>query len=438
LTTVRRAALVFVGALPIIYIHVRFQPGLTLHTGGTGVDIRLSDLAVIAIVAVAAVVGVRTRFAALRAGWRVWAAAGAFLAFTFVATVYPLAFAHAYPWKTHLVTAAKYSEYALLAPAVALLVRRREDLMILVVSLVGISVVATVVGVLQFCGVPMLDEWPAGARQPSFVGVDDFGALSAATYAIALGCVAVGPRNIFDRRLAWVAGLAGGLGVICSGALAGVLGALLAAAAAAILGRRWRLLDLRRGVVVALMAVAVLGGGIMMRGAALTHFAHFLGVGREAQPGNVESYSQRWVLDYVGLRMFAAHPVLGDGWQSGYDEAAYGPYLADAKKRFPSQPALAFPSPAHPWGIQSAYVEALAELGIVGFALFAVMILTGLGVSVRTLLRGPPGPLAPALIGLLWLLVAGGVWNSLWLIAGIPFDATIWLAFGLAATSQKP
>lgn len=433
----RRAPLVFAGALPVLFIHARYQPTVTLHAGGTHVATRLSDLAVLVIVVVALIVGARTRFASLRAGRAVWATAAAFLAFTFVATFYPLAFAHGYPWKTHLVTAFKYTEYALIAPAVALLVRKRSDLQLLLVALVLVSVAATTVGLLQFFAVPILHPWPAGGRQPSFVGVDDFGALSAVTYAVALGCVAVGPRSVFDRRLAWTAGIAGGLGAVCAGALAGVLGALLAAAAAAIVGRRWRLLDAKRGVVLAVMAVWVLGGGIMMRGAALTHFAHFLGLGHENQPGNVESYSQRWVLDYIGLRMFEGRPILGQGWQSGYDEEAYGPYLAAAKRRFPHQPELAFPSPAHSWGIQNAYVEALAELGIVGFALFAVMILTGLGNAVRKLLRGPPLPLTAALIGLLWLLVAGGVWNSLWLIAGNPFDAIIWLAFGLAATRQE-
>jgi hypothetical protein len=37
------------------------------------------------------------------------------------------------------------------------------------------------------------------------------------------------------------------------------------------------------------------------------------------------------------------------------------------------------------------------------------------------------------LYGLLWICVALGVWNGLWFIAGAPFDALIWLAFGFAA-----
>ena len=37
----------------------------------------------------------------------------------------------------------------------------------------------------------------------------------------------------------------------------------------------------------------------------------------------------------------------------------------------------------------------------------------------------------PSLVGLLWLLVAAGVWNGLGLVAGIPLDALTWLAVGM-------
>src|SRR5207248_9005772 len=104
----------------------------------------------------------------------------------------------------------------------------------------------------------------------------------------------------------------------------------------------------------------------------------FLGPGGgKAQSAHVESYSHRWVLDYVGLKIFQAHPVLGAGWQAGFDPETFGPVLPAAHRRFPHQPAQAFPSPEHPWGIQNAYVEALAELGVVGALLFAAWIASG-------------------------------------------------------------
>ncbi len=49
-------------------------------------------------------------------------------------------------------------------------------------------------------------------------------------------------------------------------------------------------------------------------------------------------------------------------------------YLAAARRRF-NQPAEAFPSPAHRWGVQNAYVQSLADLGILGLVAFLAALL---------------------------------------------------------------
>lgn len=422
---------VFVIALPILFLHASFQPTLTVHVGSTQIQLRLSDLVVLAIGVAAAVAARHHGLGALRHGKAIWLTSGAFLLFIVAASFYPLASDAAYPWRTHFVTAVKYIEYGLIAPAVPLLLRRLRDVLFVVWSLVAVSVAATCVALLQFFGVAIFRAWPSGGRQPAFVGVDDLGMLSAAAFAVALGVVAVGGRSRSDRALAWTAGVAGSLGMVLSGALASVLGALLAAALAGVAAKRLSLLDLRRAGIIGMMAALVFAGSILMRSAALGSFARFAGVGHKNTSGNVESYSHRWVLDYIGVKIFLRHPVLGAGWQAGYDEETYGPVLPAAHRRFPAQPPLAFPSPSHPWGIQSAYVEALAELGLVGAALFVAWIGSGFVAAARTL-RAAVVPSQP-LLGLLWLCVALGVWNGLWFIAGIPFDALIWLAFGFAA-----
>ncbi len=232
--------------------------------------------------------------------------------------------------------------------------------------------------------------------------------------------------------LAWVAGVAGAVGLVVAGALAAVLGTLLAALVAFAVARLFSLVDLRRALLLGGMALVVLVGAMFMRSSALTSFARFAGLGHQENGRGVESYSHRWVLDYVGLKIFLDHPLVGAGWQSGYDEFAYGPMLADAHRRFPSQPAQAFPAPAHPWGIQSAYVEVLAELGVVGGALFVAWIAAGFWTAIATIRRAR-APASQTFLGLLWLCVVLGVWNGLWFIGGIPFDALIWLAFGFAA-----
>ncbi len=60
-------------ALPILFLHVRFQPGFTVTVGSTSVHVVLSDLAVLAVAAVALWVWVRDR-PSLGAGRWVWIA----------------------------------------------------------------------------------------------------------------------------------------------------------------------------------------------------------------------------------------------------------------------------------------------------------------------------------------------------------------------------
>src|SRR5437764_612077 len=85
---------------------------------------------------------------------------------------------HRRAWRTHAVTAVEFGLYALLAPAVPLLVRRRADALLVLGTLVAWTVVASTVGILQWAGWRIVDGWPQGDRQPSFLGPHDFAALS--------------------------------------------------------------------------------------------------------------------------------------------------------------------------------------------------------------------------------------------------------------------
>ena len=182
-------------------------------------------------------------------------------------------------------------------------------------------------------------------------------------------------------------------------------------------------LDTRRAAAVVAVAAVVGAGTVALRSANLESF--FFGRGHNAR--NVESYSQRTLLGYIGLRIFGDHPALGVGWQGSSDEFAYGPYLADAHRRYPDQPELAFPSPAHPYGVQNGYIQALADLGVPGLALLLATLAAGLWLGLRAAARS-----AVALAAVCWLLVAMGVWLGIGLVAGIPLDALVWLALGVA------
>ena len=89
-------------------------------------------------------------------------------------------------------------------------------------------------------------------------------------------------------------------------------------------------------------------------------------------------------------------------------------------------PERAFPSPEHPWGVQNAFIQALADLGVLGLVLWLAVF------AAAVWLGFTGGPIA--LVGAVWLLVAMNIWNGVGFFAGIPLGALTWLGCGLAAT----
>jgi hypothetical protein len=102
--------------------------------------------------------------------------------------------------------------------------------------------------------------------------------------------------------------------------------------------------------------------------------------------------------------------------------------LPAAHAKFPNLSPLAFPTREHEWGVQNAFVQAAADLGVVGIVLwlapFAIALVLAVGAN------APPGAVAAFSV-----LAAMGIWLGQGLVAGIPLDALMWLGFGLAATA---
>lgn len=424
-------------ALPPLFLHVDHQPGTTVHLGSVGVHIALSDVCVLALAAVALGVGLRLGFGPLRAGRTVWIGGAALLAMVAAATLYGRAVHGDYALGTHAVTAAKFAEYALLALAIPLLVRTLAALHAVLAGLTAWSAAATVVALMQFFGAGFADAWPAGRRQPSFVGHHDLAALSGASLALALIAIALGPAWLFGRTLAVTAGVAGGLGLVLSGSSAGAIGAIGAAALVALLVRLRSGISLRRVAALAGVVGAVTGGVLVLRGHDFDQFLRWLGVrpAEQTTSRDVQTYAQRTVLLYIGWRIFLDHPAVGVGWHASSHRSSYAPYLDDAHRRFPDTAEKAFPAPGREYGVQNAYMQALADMGILGFTVLVAFLGTVLAVAGRVALRGPPAVASGAFVALLWLVVAAVVWSAIGLVAGIPVDALIWIAAGLAVAS---
>jgi O-Antigen ligase len=246
--------------------------------------------------------------------------------------------------------------------------------------------------------------------------------------------LALGSASRSERLLAWVAGAAGVVGLALSSAAAGAIGVALAAVAVVALAAARHELSAARVLAVAAVAGTAALGVLLMRNGDVPRAIRAVGIGSKPKPqlgADIESYAHRALLGYIGLRIFADHPVAGVGWQGSEELENYGPYLADAHRRYPNEPAVAFPSPQHAWGVQNGYLQTLTDLGVIGFALLVALLVGAVVLGARAALRAPPGRVVPVCAGLLWLLVAAGVWNGLGLVAGIPLDALTWMGVGL-------
>ena len=425
-------AVLLAGAIPILFLHVRYQPGVTISVGSTTIDAYLSDFTVLAVVVLAVVEARRRDRAALAPGRPLWIAGALFLVWMVAAVVYGRLHASAYPWQTHGVTAAKFAEYALLAPAVPLLVRRTRDLLLPIWSVALWSSAATIAGIAQFFGADIFLAGTVGRRQASFLSSADFAALSAA--ALLVGIVAVAaPRVPRARVPAAIAMVSGALGMIVAGAVASVLGLATALAALGVVLVLRRELVPRRLVTIGAVAAVVAVGVLAIRGSDLDAFARFLGASpgkTTSQPTKVQTYAHRTLLAWIGFEIWKDHPVLGVGWEGSAEPANFEPYLPAAHTRFPDEAPLAFPSaaPDRRYGVQNSWIQALADLGVIGLALWLAVFAAAAWVAVRRL------DTVTALYGLLATGLLVWLWTAQGFVAGIPLDALTFLAFGAAAT----
>jgi O-antigen ligase len=420
-------ALVLAAAVPFLFLHATYQPTLSIGAGSTSIDVTLADAAIAATLVAAVARATRDGWEPLRRARWVLVFAAALVVVGAVSLATPSLLNEDYDVGVHAISAAKFAWYASLLPATVLLVRSIRDAVPLLRVVVAWSVAATGVGLLQFLGVVAEFEGKRpGQREPSFIGIHDFAALSGAALVIGAIGVALGDGRPVGRRWSGVALATGALGVVLSGAMTAVLGLWIAVAAVLLGARALRVLRARRAVALLAVVALVTAGTAAMRADTIERFAEFIGLRDRTEQTGVESYAHRTLLAYIGGRIWLDHPLTGVGWQASSEEWAYGPFLEDARARFPNEPEQAFPAPDRPWGIQLLYLQVAADLGVAGVAALLALVATGLAAGIRGI-RSSPVPL----VGLGWLLVAAGVWAGIGLVPGLPLGALTWLAFGL-------
>jgi hypothetical protein len=423
------AALVLALAVPFVFLHVHYQPAVTV--GSVSAD--LSDFAILAVVVAAAVSGFRDGFAPLRPHRALWSLLAAFCLLILASLGWARHADPTYALGGHLVSALKFVEYVLLAAAAPLALRRGPDRLVFLWSTVLWSSFLTLIAALQFVG--LVNEFEGRRpeqREPSYIGIHDLGAFSGAALALAFAAILLARHR---RQGTWAL-VTGGLGVALAAALDAVGGMILAAAGALVLTRRrGRLAPLRVVAVVAVCAVVALAA-VALRGAAIESFLRFLGVAplTQKEKNRIQTYAQRTLLGYIGFEIWLHHPVLGVGWQESERPHAFEPYLARAHARFPDAAPQSFPSREHTWGVQNGIIQTLSDLGVVGALVLAAVLLLTLRLIVRVAARGPPELLWGALVAFGWLAFAFAVFTGSGLLPGITVDAQLWLAIGLAVS----
>jgi O-antigen ligase len=434
-------ALVLGVSFPVVAVHPTYAPGLSVALGSANVTVETGDVAMVAVVVAMIAAARRLGIGPIRKAWGVLAPAGLLVSVLLLATALGPQLTAGYPLSTTAVSAAKFFEYALLALAVPLIVRTGEDAKLVIAFVVATGLAATTWGVLQIIGlVSNFDRVPAGRRMPSFTGYHDLAILSGLTLAVAIGAIALGhPRPL--RSFVWLAACSGVVGMMIASALSAVLALMIGIGFAVLLMVLKRVVTRARLAALAAIAVTLLAGSALMRSGDAADFVGFLGSSSSAgsTSAGVESYSQRTVLSYIGLRIFLDHPVTGVGWQGSELFSNVAPYLGDVRRRFPDVTDKALPSAEHPWGVQNAYVQAAADMGVAGFVLIVWLALAAVVRPARaTLSRGRAASLALAVT--IGAIVCAFEWAALGLVAGGPATAFIWFTIGsaVAVGSREP
>jgi hypothetical protein len=423
------AALVLALAVPFVFLHAHYQPSVSV--GPFTAD--LTDFAILAAVVAAALDGIRHGFAPLRGHRVVWLSLAGFQVLILASLLWAHHADPGYGLKDHLVSALKFVEYAFLAAAAPLALRREEDRRTFAWAILAWSVFLTLVAVLQFIGV--VDEFKGRRpeqREPSYIGVHDLGAFSGAALSIGFASILLGWRRLEGR----LGATTGAVGIAVAAALDSVGGMVVTAVAAYALARRRGPVALKRVLSVGLLCVVVAVAAVALRGAAIRSFLQFLGISpaTKQERNQIQTYAQRTLLGYLGVQIFLHHPILGVGWQESELPHAFEPFLARARARFPSAAAQSFPSREHTWGVQNGIIQTLSDLGIVGGLVLAVLLVATLQLLVRVAARGPPELLWWSLAGTGMLVFAVAVFTGSGLLPGLPVDALLWLSIGLAVS----
>jgi O-antigen ligase len=327
---------------------------------------------------------------------------------------------------TAFVAGVKVVEYSVIGAGVITLVDDDERFGRVLDLLLAVTIVADVVGLYDYAV-------HGAGRVDSFLGTHDFAAL--ATLPLLTVLAGFFAPHRWSRRTQAIAGLAGWLGLTLTAALASLLGLYLGVVVLAVLA--WRAKRLAVGPAAATLAVVV---AVSVPTLFLRHndlgFLHKLSGKEEKHHAEfASSWSQRLIYLYVGGRIWQAHPIAGTGWYGLLPPREFARFVPAARRAFPDNPARYFPPVDRPYIPQQAFDQVLFELGLVGEALFLLLLGAAAAIAWRRARAARPAR------ELEWvpLLFLGGMVGALagaGLFGGIPVVALMWLTLALPAAGR--
>jgi hypothetical protein len=403
----------------LCFIRAPDQPGVDISAAGTSVTVTPADAAVAVLaVACAARIARRRRGIPREAVWVLLPAAA--FAVWLIATAVGNG-------SGPFVSAAKLVEVGVLAVAATLVLDTPVQVWFLIGALLAVNAAADLDAVWQFLQAPT-------ARQPAFLGEHDFAALSTMTLSIWYAHEFTG--GVRGRVLPYALVIVGAIGITLGAAFASLIGLYLALAAVVAVSVARKEYRTRALIVTGVLTLALTGAVVNRRQDNLGFLRAWFGHLEKNKPygGVPGAWSQRLIFAYIGGRIFLAHPIFGTGWYPDLPPRDFVRFLADARRRFVDQPASYFPKPTGTFIPQMAYDQVLYELGLIGGALFLVLLLAAARASVRAS-RAPPFAdariepyVAPA-----WMASLLGVLAGAALFGGIAIDAILWLTVGVSA-----
>jgi O-antigen ligase len=298
-------------------------------------------------------------------------AAGLFFAYTALTFVH-MAVVEPGALENSLLSWLRFVQSASIAFFAASVIKTSREVKIVMASIVVAGIIAIVVAL--FGGSDLLSARSGGAVGPQPIGLFSgfilltaiFGALTTdARYRIGLALIGLVGLVIAKSVASFVA-----------------TGVAIAFGAALIASARGPQRLTRVAVAAGVAAVVVFAAVQLFR--------------PEVTPGSEgfrnSSASHRILVISAGVEIFQQNPVIGVGWRQSSNPEVIGDrdIVTDVRRRFPAARPVHYPD-ITPTSVHNTYVQILADLGSIGFALFAGLIVV-LGARTRSLLRR----LAPA------------------------------------------